>query len=158
MLPLFYDNGTPPHRGIVTGSISYTQLSKSEIQKITFKYLEPNNAELVFGLFAFSSETLMDMVDMVTATGTSLKGFFDNFNDTEKNITLLNNESTFKYLTIVNPTDEEISFCIETSKELPVADTLITVQAHYGDTEVGLQAIFSEPFPSFLQSVSEIVN
>jgi hypothetical protein len=29
------------------------------------------------------------------------------------------------------------------------------VQAHYGDTEVGLEAVFREAFPDFLQGIYE---
>ena len=84
---------------------------------------------------------------MTTATEKSLAQFLLKEYPSE----LLKHGETFKYLTIVNPNTEAVAFCISAPKELPLADTLITVQAHYGDTEVGLQAVFSEPFPNFLQ-------
>jgi len=61
------------------------------------------------------------------------------------------NDKYFTYLTIVNAKDSVVSLCISSTIPLPVPDTWIKVQAHYGNTEVGLQAVFSEPFPSFLQ-------
>jgi hypothetical protein len=34
----------------------------------------------------------------------------------------------------------------------------ISVWSHYGDTEVWLQANFLEPFPNFLQGLSEVTD
>lgn len=156
IIPLFYDKGADSHQKILSENNQYQHLPLSDIQKISLTALKPNNAELVFWLFAFADEKLMDMVDMVTATGNNISFFLKN-NEYAKE--LLANWGNFKYLTIVNPKDEEITLCVSAEGvNLPVADTLINVQAHYWNTEVGLQAIFSEPFPNFLQVTTQLEN
>lgn len=155
VIPLFYDKGADSHQKILSENNQYQHLPLSDIQKISLTALNPNNAELVFWLFAFADEKLMDMVDMMTKTGTSLNNFLRSNEDAK----YILEQSAFKYLTIVNPKDEEITLCVSAEGvNLPVADTLINVQAHYWNTEVGLQAIFSEPFPNFLQVTTQLEN
>ncbi|MDR0369690.1 MAG: hypothetical protein LBH96_04180 [Candidatus Peribacteria bacterium] len=155
VIPLFYDKGADTHQKILSENNQYQHLSRTDIQSISLTHLNPNNAEFIFGLFAFSDETLRDMVDMVTATENNISFFLK---DNEYVSDVLTNEKTFKYLTIVNPNDLEVKLCITAGVALPVADTLISVQAHYGNTDVGLQAIFSEPFPNFLQVTTPMLN
>jgi hypothetical protein len=49
-----------------------------------------------------------------------------------------------------------VTFTVTSSKAFPLDTTTINVWSHYGDTEVGLQADFSEPFPNFLQGLSQV--
>jgi len=94
------------------------------------------------------------MTDMITRTGNSLNQFRNFSFVTEA----LGNPTTQKYLTIVNPSFTPVTFCIGSTSSallLPSPDTLIRVYAHYGNVEVGLEAVFSKPFPNFLQGLSE---
>jgi len=94
-----------------------------------------------------------EMIDMITRTGNNLYSFRDFPFVNEA----LNRTNTQKYLTIVNPHATPVTFCIASNSSilLPSPDTLIRVYAHYGDMEVGLEAVFSKPFPNFLQGLSE---
>ncbi|MDR0282788.1 MAG: hypothetical protein LBI53_05945 [Candidatus Peribacteria bacterium] len=97
------------------------------------------------------------MTDMVTKKGTTLNVFLNDSN-TFVLEALRDRPDTQKYLTIVNPSSTPVTFCINSTSNtllLPSPDTLIRVYAHYGNVEVGLEAVFSKPFPNFLQGLSE---
>ena len=152
--PLFYD-----HAGESKKHSNYlakkTQVSPmGNISSIAIKDRTPG--ELTFGVFAFSGEAMETMISMASAHGTELSTFF--LGAAVKKVIELDTRSDptiRKFLTIVNSSSSTVSFCIFSNKDaLASQDTLITVRAHYGDTEVGMQAILSEPFPSFLQGLS----
>jgi len=159
VIPLFYDNVNvnASHREILLGKMDHQHiLLASDTQRFSLKLSKPDNL-FIFGLFAFSDENLMDFMDMVTRewrTNQDLSNFLG-----EKSF-LYDGKSfvdyykdAFKYLTIVNVGNPNVKVCINSQVKLPIPDTLINVKAHYGDVEVGLRAVFSEPFPSFLQDI-----
>jgi hypothetical protein len=106
--------------------------------------------QVLFGVFAFVGDNLEDMVGMVTQKGTDLGAFWES----PEVQSVISQSDTRKYLTIVNESSAEVSLQITSSQPFALPDTLLEVSAHYGDTEVGLEAIFKEPFPNFLQGVS----
>ena len=147
VIPLFVDNTAESHSRYLSDWGTITSLGSPKNIKMTTN----SDEYLIFWLFSFSGDSLLDMADMITATGTNVYSFLNSDNIIVKNIldSLSKNKT---YLTIVNPTENLVSFCIESSsEEIPSADTLIKVSAHYGGTEVWFQAIFKEPFPNFLQ-------
>ncbi|MDR2416098.1 MAG: hypothetical protein LBD75_05885 [Candidatus Peribacteria bacterium] len=103
-------------------------------------------------MFAFSGDTFDEMVGMVMQTGNKLEEFLEK--EEVKNVLKLS--QTRRYLSIVNTSSSEIQFSLTSSQFFALSDSQISVQAHYGDTEVGLEAKFSEPFPNFLQSIVSI--
>ncbi|MDR2191200.1 MAG: hypothetical protein LBP53_08835 [Candidatus Peribacteria bacterium] len=147
VIPLFLDNKELGHSGWLTG------VKAEELEKYTqnISLTNEKNADLFFGIFAFSGEQSDEMVGMVSKTGKTLATFLG---DGEVKAVLANT-ALRKYLTIVNPTSNPtVSITLTaTSQPFAIADTHINVQAHYGDTDVGLEAIYTEPFPNFLQGV-----
>jgi hypothetical protein len=151
------DDQKNTHREYVTEvkSVDLTRFNIEQIEKIEGG---ASQKELSFGIFAFSGDAFDDMVFVVIQTGTDLGSFLEKVLKNEDIITeqqksMFTLPTTKAYLTIVNTSPSELEFSL-TSKELfALSDSNISVQAHYGDTEVGLEAKFSEPFPNFLQGI-----
>jgi hypothetical protein len=159
VIPLFLDTLTSSHKDILTG-IKNADLTPFSIEQIKQIKGNAGQKELSFGIFAFSGDTFDEMVIMVMQTGTDLHRFLEDVLSNEEILpadqkNILTSTNTKAYLTIVNTSDEGVEFKISSSQPFALSDTQINVQAHYGDTEVGLEAKFSEPFPNFLQGIVE---
>jgi hypothetical protein len=130
VIPLFLDTKVSTHSEFLTDvkNADLKFFTKGEIEKIE----ATASSQVLFGVFSFAGESLEEMVGMATQTGTKLANFWAN--DEVKSV--IEKSATRKYLTIVNDSPSEVSLQITSPQPFALSDTLITVNAHYGDTEV----------------------
>lgn len=149
MLSLFSDE-TSNLNDILSDNKQFKKLNDIEELSLIEK---DEKSELTFAFFTYETDSNWEeyMEDIVVDQSTSLSNFLSK--DDVK--TLIKNDVMKKYLTIKNPWDEEIEFCIQNknNKEIPYSDSLITVIANYGDMEVWLQSIVKKWIPDWTLNV-----
>ena len=149
MLSLFRDK-TNTINGIFTWTIESNihELENSDIKRLEIKDLHRDwgSAYFTFWLFDYSSDWNMDNIFVETWSDISLD-FLNKIEDMEWNR---------RYLTIKNSWtwDEVAEFCISMeNKMIPHSDSLVTVQANYGDMEVWLQSVIKKWVPDWTLNV-----
>ena len=154
MLSLFRDR-TSNIGNILTWTIedSIRELEGSNIKNLRMSDLVRKgdwpNKYFTFWLFDYNSTWDMENI------------FVETWNDNSRFSTFLNNIDNMgwnrKYLTIKNSWtwDEVAEFCIFMNNNglIPYSDSLVTVQANYGDMEVGLQSVIKKWVPDWTLNV-----
>ena len=125
----------------------------SNAPRITINPKRENNkfdGELTFWLFSYEND---EMTDIIVETMKS-----ENLGEFLSNNTVLSNKDRRKYLTIKNPYtwDEKVEFCVYMEgSPIPSPNSLITVQANYGDMEVWLESVVRKDVPDWTLNVLE---
>ena len=123
----------------------------SNAPRITINPKRENNkfdGELTFWLFSYEND---EMTDIIVETMKS-----ENLGKFLSNNTVLSNKDRRKYLTIKNPYtwDEKVEFCVYMEgSHIPSPNSLITVQANYGDMEVWLESVVRKDVPDWTLNV-----
>ncbi|MDR0860648.1 MAG: hypothetical protein LBO09_06870 [Candidatus Peribacteria bacterium] len=154
VIPLFLDNKNAlSHKDALTSpGKGITPFTEGEVKKITATLTPTNDA--FFGIFAYSGEEMIGMISKIGNNFNSLP----TIDERTGSIFPTPTQNYRRYLTILNHhKNTPIMGCIESSSQPFALDTTtIEVWAHYGNTEVGLNSTFSEPFPDLLQGLSEV--
>ena len=123
----------------------------SNAPRITINPKRENNksdGELTFWLFSYEND---EMTDIIVETMKS-----ENLGKFLSSNTVLSNKDRRKYLTIKNPYtwDEKVEFCVYMEgSPIPSPNSLITVQANYGDMEVWLESVVRKDVPDWTLNV-----
>ena len=153
MLSLFTDE-TSVIDDILTGTKESNIEKYDNISNVTLKDLQwekntNTDKVLTFWLFSYDGSGNMTDIVVVETWGNKLDSFLENNS-------IINNDDKRKYLTIKNPRtwDEVVKFCVHAEWNLiPYSDSLISVQANYGDMEVWLQSVVKKWAPDWTLNV-----
>jgi hypothetical protein len=109
------------------------------------------NTDKVLTFWLFSYDGSGNMTDIVV-----VETWDDKLNSFLENNSIINNNDKRKYLTIKNPRtwDEVVKFCVYADRNLiPYSDSLISVQANYGDMEVWIESVVKKWVPDWTLNV-----
>lgn len=153
-----YEDKTTWTKDILSEWTKDSNIEKRDENKIKQLKLNENpTQDLTFAFFTYKFDDTPEikdyiMDDIVVKTWKNLNSFLNEVSD------LMKNDSK-RYLTIKNPWESPVSFCIEMEHSwvgeplIPYSNSLITVIWHYGDTEVWIQSIVKKWVPDWTLNV-----
>lgn len=153
MLSLFTDE-TSVIDDILTGTKESNINKYDNISNVTLRDLQwekNTNTDKVLTFWLFSYDGSGNMTDIVV-----VETWDNRLNSFLENNSIINNDDKRKYLTIKNPRtwDEVVKFCVYADRNLiPYSDSLISVQANYGDMEVWIESVVKKWVPDWTLNV-----
>lgn len=149
MLSFFSDGASTIKDALSTWYYHPVTLPSELIKEVELKNYNVSNHDLTFSFFTYSGDSMGD--DVIIEGWKSASELRSFLNDVPE--TLMNTE-TPKYLTIKNLWNNTIEFCVYMNdRSIPYSNSLINVQANYGDVEVWIQSIVKKWVPGWAWDV-----